>query len=117
MIGAKVDIRKGWGVDLAKRVNAQIPPKLARASDAGAREASTRSLSRKKTGTMATMELLPIVGTGDGWLGGFKSEAWYARLQSKGFTTRDGGHVDGLHFMEAGRRVARRKLVDELNAL
>ncbi len=117
MIGAKVDVRKGWGVELARKVNAEIPAKLERAAEAGAREASQRSLARTRSGDMATMTTLEVRGTGDGWLGGFASAAWYARLHSKGYNAGGVTPVPGLKFLEAGRTVARRALVDELNRL
>lgn len=116
MIGATVDVRRGWSTDIAKRVNRLIPPKLERASERGADVAAAKSQSRKETGLMATMEVLDVEPTGDGWVGGFRSLAWYARLHSKGYTT-GGTTVPALRFLEAGRTVARRELVDELNRL
>jgi hypothetical protein len=113
MISAKVNVVEGWGAEFARRVNRAAEDAVTDASKAGAAVASNASGSRRRSGTMATMVLLPVVGTEAGWEGGFKSAAWYAGFENSGTT----GGITGLHFLEAGRTAAKKKLVDRLNRL
>lgn len=113
MIGAKVDVRKRWGYELARRINAGAERAVREASEEGARVASSASSSRRRTGRMAAMDVLDVVGTGDGWEGGFRSSAFYAPFQSKG--TKTG--ITPLRFLEKGRTEARNELVERLNRL
>lgn len=110
MIGAKVDVGRRFGDELRRRANLVARDAVADASRAGAEAASAIAARRRRTGTMADMELLDVEGTANGWSGGFRSKAWYAHFQSRG--TRRG--IQPLGFLEEGRKVGRRELVREL---
>ncbi|MBA2642654.1 MAG: hypothetical protein H0U82_07000 [Actinobacteria bacterium] len=113
MISAKVNVVGNWGEDFAKRVNVRVKDELAEATEEGARVASAAASSRRRTGRMAEMEVLPVKGTPTGWTGGFKSRAWYAGFQSRGTS----GGITPLGFLEKGRTEARKSLIARLNRL
>lgn len=143
MIGARVDVRLDWGAEIAREINLEVRDAVADASDVGAEVASAASLSRRRTGRMARIEAVPVVGTPDGWEGGFKSEAFYSGFQSRGTlgsrrrklkasTLRrresaagqarlaklgGSGGVSPLGHEEKGLAAAKRALVDRLNRL
>jgi hypothetical protein len=113
VIGAKVNVVGGWGEELARRVNRQVPLEVFKASEEGARVASEAARPRRRTGLMEQMQVLPVKGTPTGWTGGFKSRAWYAGMQSRG-TVRG---ITPLGFLEKGRTEARKDLIARLNRL
>lgn len=113
MIHATVHVTEGWGREIARRVNAVAKDAVGDASKEGAKVASGLAGSRRRTGTMATMELLPVVETPTGFEGGFRSKAWYAGFQSRG--TRSG--ITPLGFLQAGQQAARKQLVDRINRI
>lgn len=113
MIKTTVHVGRGWGHDLAKRVNAQVRDAVQDAVEEGARVASRESLARRRTGKMAQIDVLPVRGTPTGWEAGFKSRAFYARMQSGG-TARG---VTALRFLEKGRTAARKYLKARLDRL
>lgn len=84
MIGARVDVRTGWGAEFARRVNAEVARAVAQASVVGAEAASQVASQRRRTGRMSRIEPVPVKGTPTGWAGGFKSEAFYSGFQSQG---------------------------------
>lgn len=111
MINATVTLHGNWANDLIRKAELSVPIELAEASRLGAEAASTVADRRHRTGKMAEMEILEVHGTATGWEGGFRSRAWYAVFQNKG--TRRG--IKGLHFLEKGRTVARKDLIERLN--
>ena len=114
MINARVSLDKqGWSRDMARRIERRIPGILEDATQDGAKAASAASQSRRRSGLMAQMEILPVMKTPRGFSSGFRSKAWYAKFQSKG--TKRG--ITPLRFLEAGRTVARRSIVDRMNRL
>jgi hypothetical protein len=84
VIGAKVDVRSGWGEELAREVNMRVRGMVEAASETGADEAAAAAGARRRTGRMANIDKVPVVGTPDGWEGGFRSKAWYSGFQSRG---------------------------------
>ena len=113
MIGAKINVAGSWGAEFAKRVNAQVRDAVADAAETGAEVASQAAAARRRTGRMQEMEVLPVKGTHDGWEGGFRSRAFYARFQSGGTK----GGITPLHFFEKGRAAARKSLRERLSRL
>jgi hypothetical protein len=113
MISARVDLVAGWGEELARELEQAARVALRAACEDGARTASAVAQTRRRTGLMAQMELLPVIETPRGLSSGFRSRAWYAHFQSRG--TRRG--ITPLRFLEKGRAEARRSLVDRLNRL
>ncbi len=83
MIGARVDVRKGWGAELAKEINLKVKDAVGDASKVGAEVASS-AVTRRRTGKMANIKPVEVIGTPDGWEGGFKSEQFYSGFQSRG---------------------------------
>lgn len=84
MIRATVDVRTGWGAELAKRVNHRVAADLADASAHGAKVAASAAQARRRTGEMANIRPVAVRGTPTGWEAGFRSEAWYSGFQSRG---------------------------------
>lgn len=143
MIGASVNVAGGWGDAFARRVNADVRDAVTAASREGAETAAAIAQRRRRTGRMAEIEVLGTVGTPTGWEGGFRSPAFYApfhdegtlgsrrrRLKASTLRRRQSGSgqarqaklagsagIPPLRFLAEGRRVARRRLVDELNRL
>lgn len=113
MIGARVDVRTGWGAEIAREINVQVRDAVGDASEVGAEVAATEAAARRRTGKMQDVEPVPVVGTPDGWAGGFRSKAFYSGMQSRG--TRRG--VKPLRHEEKGLAAAKRSLVDRLNRL
>ena len=143
MISARVNVVEHWGEKFALRVNAEVGVALTAAAEVGAHVASEASMSRKRTGRMAKMDVLETVGTPIGWAGGFRSEAFYAGFQSDGTlgsrrrkvsaaterrrasasgqarATRSGSNrgIKPLGFLEKGRTAAKLELLERLNRL
>lgn len=113
MISARVNVVGRWGPEFAKRVNAQVRDAVQDAAEVGAEVSARESLSRRRTGKMAVMDVLSVRGTGTGWEAGWKSRAFYARMQSGG--TKRG--VTPQRFLEKGATAARKHLRDRLNRL
>lgn len=143
MISARISLERGWGDAMARRIEQQAREAMAPACKEGADVASKASLSRRRTGRMAEMEVLPTVPTPRGYSAGFRSKAWYAGFQSTGTggsrsrkvkastlrrrqsasgqarAARFGGNrgITPLGFLEKGRTAARKALIDRLNRL
>jgi hypothetical protein len=83
VIGARVDVRTGWGAELAKEINLKVKDAVGDASKVGA-EVAASAVTRRRTGKMAHIEPVEVLGTPDGWEGGFKSEAFYSGFESRG---------------------------------
>lgn len=113
MIGAKVDVRTGWGAEFAREINLKVADAIADASKVGAETAAAAAQTRRRTGKMADIDPVPVRGTPDGWEGGFRSAAFYSKFQSRG-TTRG---VRPLRHEEKGLRAAKADLVERLNRL
>lgn len=84
MIGARVDVRTGWGAEFAREVNQQVAHAVAEASHVGARVASQEASKRRRSGKMDVVAAVEVVGTTQGWEGGFRSAAFYSGMQSRG---------------------------------
>lgn len=98
---------------------------------AGGREAATRAAGRSKTGRMAAIQVTPPYGTVSGWEASFQSPVFYAWFQNYGTlgnrdkplkgsprtdrTREPGTGVEPLHFLDAGRRVGRKAMLQTLN--
>lgn len=143
MISARISVEKGWGDAMARAIERQVPALVRAASEEGAEVASAASQSRRRTGRMAEMDVLPVVETPRGFSGGFRSRAFYAGFQSRGtLGSRRGGvkastlrrrqsasgqarasklggsgGVSALGFLEKGRSAMRRNLIARLNRL
>lgn len=143
MIGARVDVRAGWGADIAREINEQVRHAVADASQHGAKVAAAGASRRRRTGRMADIQPVDVIGTPDGWEGGFRSPAFYAPFQSFGTLgsrrrklkastirrrqsgsgqarlarTGGSGGITPLRFLEQGRTEGRRRLLDLLNNL
>ena len=113
MISARISLERGWGDAMARRIEQQARVELERAVEDGAKAASQASLSRRRTGTMAQMETLPVVATPRGFTSGFRSKAWYAGFQSRG--TKRG--ISALGFLEKGRTAARKSFISRIDRL
>lgn len=112
MISARVSLETGWGQAMARRIESRVPALMREAAEDGAQVASDASRSRSRTGRMATMDVLPVARVPRGYTGGFRSRAWYARIQSSGSRK-----IRGLGFLEKGAAAMRRSLVARLNRL
>jgi hypothetical protein len=110
VISARIDVGRRFGDEIRRRSNDVVREAIAHASQAGAEKASEGASRRRRTGTMAEMEVLEVEGTGTGWAGGFRSAAFYAGFQSRG--TSKG--IAGLGFLEEGAKVAKRELIAEI---
>lgn len=84
MIGARIDVRKGWSADIARTINLQVAEAVADASRVGAQVAASAAGARRRSGDMAEIKPVDVRGTADGWEGGFRSKAWYSGFQSRG---------------------------------
>lgn len=143
MISARIDLERGWGDKMARAIEQHARAAIAPAAEDGAKVASDASRSRRRTGRMAEMDVLPVIPTQRGYSGGFRSRAWYAGFQSFGtggsrkrkvkastlhrrqsasgqaraarFTGNPG--IAPLHFLEKGRAAMRKSLVSRLNQL
>lgn len=133
------------GFDHFDELAHDIAETCVRALDAAAHEgaavASGIASERSQTGKMAHMEVVDPEGDVDGYVSGFRSEAWYAWFQSAGTggnrtrkvkastlrhrssssglarSERFGGNtgITPLHFFEEGRTAGRRKLIEEID--
>lgn len=142
MIGAKIDVRTGWGAEFAKEVNERVRVAVTEASEHGADVASDIAQRRRRTGRMAKINAVSTRGTPTGWEGGFKSEAFYSGFQSRGTnaarkrvsaaTLRRRQSASGqarqarvagaagvkpLHHEEAGLKAAKKRLRELLNRI
>lgn len=143
MISARVDLVRGWGEQMARQMERQAREALKPASEAGAQVASHSAASRRRTGKMAQMDVLPTVSTPRGYSAGFRSRAWYADFQSSGTSGRRSRKVKAstlrrreslsgqsraasygsnpgitpLKFLEKGRSAARKELVARLKRI
>ncbi len=141
MITARIDLTRGWGDAMARRIEQQARAAMGPASEDGAQVASQASLSRRRTGRMAEMDVLPTVPTPRGYSAGFRSRAFYAGFQSSGTAgsrkrkvtsstlrrrqsasgqarlAKAGRGIQPLGFLEKGRTAARKSLVARLNRL
>lgn len=113
MIGARVDVRAGWGADIAREINEQVRHAVADASEHGAKVAAAVASRRSRSGLMADIRPVDVIGTPDGWEGGFRSQAFYSGMQSRG--TKRG--VAPLRHEEQGLEAAKQHLRDTLNRL
>lgn len=111
MVSAKVEVRR-WGPEFAKRINDEVRDALGPASEVGAKVAS-EAVTRRRTGRMANIEAVPVKGTSEGWQAGFKSEAFYSHMQSRG--TKKG--ITPLGHEEKGLKAAKADLIARINAL
>lgn len=84
MISARIDLVSGWGEKMARKLEQRARDAVRPAAEEGAKIASAASASRRRTGRMAQMEILPTTTTPRGFAGGFRSKAWYAGFQSRG---------------------------------
>lgn len=84
MIGARVDVRTGWGAEFAREVNQQVAHAVADASRAGADVAAQEASKRRRSGKMDDISAVEVIGTPEGWEGGFRSAAFYSGMQSRG---------------------------------
>lgn len=87
MISSRVRV-----TDNFPRVTAAVDELAREAVEEGARvgaaSASRAASSRRDSGLMEEMDVLPVEAAADGWRAGFRSRAWYAQFQ-------DGGTVAG----------------------
>jgi hypothetical protein len=113
VIGAKIDVRVGWGADFAKVVNERVRYAVAEASAHGAQVASDAARPRSRTGRMASIHAVEVKGTPTGWQGGFRSEAFYSGFQSRG--TAHG--IQPLRHEEAGLKTAKKRLVELIDSM
>lgn len=143
MISARISVERGWGDAMARRIEKQARAAMQPASEDGARVASQASLSRRRTGRMAQMDVLPTIATPRGYSAGFRSRGFYAGFQSFGTagarkrkvkastlrrrqspsgqarSARFGANkgITPLGFLEKGRTAARKSLIARLNRL
>lgn len=113
MISARINVERGWGDAMARRLERQIPGLIQQATEDGAEVARAAAQSRRRTGRMAEMEVFPVQATPRGYVGGFRSKAWYAKFQNKG-TSRG---ITALGFLEKGRTAMRKSFTERLNRL
>lgn len=83
-----MNVRRGWGDELARAKNREVAHALDVASRHAAAEARRVASARRRAGDdsvhMSDITAARVVGTVDGWEGGFKSPAWYSGFQSRG---------------------------------
>lgn len=133
MIRARVDVSTDFGAITAE-VNALARRSVLAGAQEGARVASAIAATRRDTGLMQQMEVLPVRGSPDGWEASFRSRAPYRIFQDLGTyqgrttalkastvrrgrkTDAGGAGIEGLHFYRAGRRAGRRRMLEVMNS-
>lgn len=115
---------------ITRQISALARDATAEAAREGATAAAGVASQRSRTGRMAGMRVHPPEGTPDGWQAGFTSPVHYAWFQNygtlgsrrrklkeppRGNRTREPGTgVEPLRFLDAGRTVGRRVLLDTI---
>ena len=140
MIRARVDVSTDFG-SITDAVNQLARRAVTEGAQEGARTAAQVASARRKTGLMATMEVLPVRGSPDGWEASFRSRAPYRIFQDLGtlqarsskltaatLTRRSSpsgqarqtkvagrGGITPLRFYSAGRRAGRAAMLKVIN--
>lgn len=143
MIRSTVNVREGFGAEIARQIDAEVRVAVGQASGHGAEVAAGVAQRRRRTGLMADIQPVEVEGTESGWQGGFKSPAFYSGIQSRGTlgsrtrkvkssTERRRSSASGaaryakvaaskgvapLKHEETGLKAARKRLVDLLNRI
>ena len=141
MIRSRVDISTDFG-QITDAVNALARRAVQAGAAEGARVAGGIAATRRETGLMAQMQVLPVRGSPDGWEASFRSRAWWRLFQDLGTLqqrstklsaatlarrsspsgqerlARAAGNpgIEPLHFYRAGRRAGRRRMMDVINS-
>jgi hypothetical protein len=140
VIRARVDVTTNFGA-ITEAVNDLSRRAVSAGAQEGARVAGQIAATRKDTGLMAQMEVLPVRGSPDGWESSFRSRApWrifqdLGTLQGRGTKLKastlarraspsgqarlarvgDSPGIEPLHFYRAGRRAGRRAMLEVIN--
>jgi hypothetical protein len=83
MVRSRVDVTMRFG-EITEAVNKLAKEAVSAGAQEGARVAASIASSRRRTGLMAQMEVLPVRGSPDGWEASFRSRAPYRIFQDLG---------------------------------
>ncbi len=140
MIRARVDVSTDFGA-ITEAVNDLARRAVQAGALVGARVAGQLAATRRDTGLMAQMEVLPVRGSPDGWEASFRSRAWWRLFQDLGTLqgrstklkastlarraspsgqarqARVSGNpgIEPLRFYSAGRRAGRKAMYEVIN--